>query len=175
MGFMATAVMEVLMLEYVALAGVEGMLAGVVEGYLLLSGVWAVVNVVAVYEIVLGADMAALLKNVGWCVSVVVLLAWAQSVNSSKITMAIAQAPCPTTYLWGGSVGTAVAGCMLDSTNGVDTVHLQVMTMVTSIAVKVAATAIAVMRAVWKVMDVPMRGDTMNVPTGLLASLFVIP
>ncbi|KAK3280302.1 hypothetical protein CYMTET_11854 [Cymbomonas tetramitiformis] len=94
MGFMATAVMEVLMLEYVALAGVEG---------------------------------------------------------------------------------TAVAGCMLDSTNGVDTVHLQVMTMVTSIAVKVAATAIAVMRAVWKVMDVPMRGDTMNVPTGLLASLFVIP
>jgi len=50
-------------------------------------------------KLVLGADMAALLENVGWRVSVVVSVAWAPSVNSSKTTMAIAQAPCPTTYL----------------------------------------------------------------------------
>ena len=47
--------------------------------------------------VVLGADMAALLENLGWRVSVVVPVAWAPSVNSSKTTMAIAQAPCPTT------------------------------------------------------------------------------
>jgi len=47
--------------------------------------------------------------------------------------------------------------------------------MVTSIAVKVAAIATAVMSAVWKVMAVPMRGDTMNVPTGLSVSWLVTP
>ncbi len=51
----------------------------------------------------------------------------------------------------------------------------QVTITVTSIAVTVAAIATAVMSAVWKVMAVPMRGDTMNVPTGLSVSWLVTP
>jgi len=41
-----------------------------------------------------------------------------------------------------------------------------------SMAVKVAAIATAVASAVWKVTSVVMRGDTMNVSTGLLVSWF---